>query len=85
MTTARMDEFKEMFDLKLRIRAATPRSPIALFRTIIEGQPAIEALFAATVIPIRRIRKGDTDYIGSYYGEGQIFMALRDARLALSL
>jgi hypothetical protein len=79
MTTAKLDDVKQIDMLKDRIRSAKMTSKIALFKTMREGQFVIDAVFAGTYITKKRIREGDENYIGSYFGESQVDEAIAAA------
>ena len=52
-----------------RIEAATPASPIAVFKVRAAGRGIeLDAVFGATVIALGRIRR-DPGYLGSFYSE----------------
>ncbi len=54
--------------IKDRIRSATQQSKIAIFVVRQGKQVEFDAMFDDTVVTIRRLRKKDKNYIGSYYG-----------------
>jgi hypothetical protein len=52
-----------------RIKTATEKSPIAVFKSTVEGyreDGMLDAVFGDTVRTTARIKSGDPDYIGSY-------------------
>ena len=68
MTITRLDEPKQVNNLISRIESAREGSKIALFKSVEDGVAVVDARFDATVLTTRRIKQGDTDYIGSFYG-----------------
>lgn len=52
-----------------RVAAASKSSQIALFKSRVDGQNAIEAVFNNTVVTQARIKKAGTGFVGSFYGK----------------
>jgi len=58
-----------------RIKTAPKRSKIAIFKIEQNRRVFLDAVFDNTAITQRRIKFGDTDYLGSFYGDSGAYEA----------
>ncbi len=68
--------------IKERILTATKNSKIAVFKTMIDGELVLDAVFDSTIATKKRIEEGCEKYVGSYYGSLNINGAIEDMRKA---